>query len=262
MNTYRGNSSVLAGILQEGQPKLVGYLTAGYPDRERFFQIAAQCQQAGMHIFEIGFPAADPYADGEIIRKAHSLIDRGNAEDLSFWRRLRETVTAPIWLMGYRADLIDSGAYSRLAQEGLIDGLVVPDMDNRSRKAILDQVKPLGVDMLGFICKAAGMEENRYCLEHFPVVYHQLYSGPTGMVNNSEDYLELLALAREWSDSLLFAGFGIGTAQRAEELVGSGFDGVIVGTAIMKRLEESEEALYPFVTELARAVEGPGPKSK
>ena len=70
-----------------------------------------------------------------------------------------------------------------------------------------------------------------------------------------EDYLELLTQSRKESNARLFAGFGIGTPERARELLQHGFDGVIIGTAIMKQLNQSEEDLYQFVGKLAETVE-------
>lgn len=257
-------SPVTEGLLKKEKHTFVGYLTAGYPDRESFFRIVRCCEEAGLSIFEIGFPSEDPYADGEIIRRAHQLTDKSIAGDLEFWRRLRRTIQAPIWLMGYEADLVRSGAYRKLAEERLIDGLVLPDCSNEQRRTIAGQVAEFGVDVLGFICPPpsdgketaveAHHEKNLFTMHNFGVIYHQLYSGPTGIANTSEDYLELLAEAKRESGAYLFAGFGIGTAQRAEELLNHGYDGVIIGTAIMKRLAQSEEALYAFVRELADTV--------
>lgn len=259
MKLHEVNSPVTGKILSGGKRRFVGYLTAGYPDRESFFRIISRCEEEGLHIFEIGFPSKDPYADGEVIRHAHSVVDPAVRTDMDFWRRLRDTISAPIWLMGYAEDLVDSGMYRRLAEERLIDALVIPNVDNARRKELADELAPFGTDVLGFISQAAGAEENRFCLKHFPIIYHQLYSGPTGVANDSEDYLELLQQARTLSDSHLFAGFGIGTPERAQELLLHGFDGVIIGTAIMKRLDRSEEEMYAFVRTLADAVNGVKP---
>lgn len=259
MKLCKVNSEVTQSLLEGGKRRFVGYLTAGYPDTESFFRIVSRCEEQGLHIFEIGFPSENPYADGEVIRRAHSMADPSIRTDMEFWRRLRKTISAPIWLMGYAEDLVDSGMYRKLAEEKLIDALVIPNMDNVRRKELLDELTPLGVDVLGFISQAAGEEENRFCLRHFSIIYHQLYSGPTGVANNSDDYLDLLRTARASSDAHLFAGFGIGTTERAQELLLHGFDGVIIGTAIMKRLNQSEDEMYSFVRALADTVNAVDP---
>ena len=243
-------------LLRNQSHSFVGYLTAGYPDRESFLRIVKGCEVRGLHIFEIGYPSLDPFSDGEVIRKAHAAVDPKLREDMSFWKELRKTISAPIWLMGYTVDLIDSGMYRKLAEAGYIDALVIPDMDHRSRLALKKEMESLGVEVLGFTCHSYDAGEVHETLETYSMIYQQLYSGPTGMQNNSEDYLGLLAESRKESNAYLFAGFGIGTPERACELIKHGFDGVIIGTAIMKRLNQSEEELYRFVGQLEEAVEG------
>ena len=50
--------------------------------------------------------------------------------------------------------------------------------------------------------------------------------------------------------NLIFGGFGITSGDRARELLERGFDGVIVGTDMMRRLNNSREERYEFVEEL------------
>ena len=57
------------------------------------------------------------------------------------------------------------------------------------------------------------------------------------------------------SNGYVFAGFGIGTEERAAELLKDGFDGVIIGTAIMKKMNVSEEELMDFLKKMEKTVE-------
>lgn len=232
----------------------VGYLTAGYPTRAAFLELLERCEDVGMQIFEIGYPARNPYCDGEIIRRAHQTIEPGLAGDLDFWRELRTHLAHPLWLMGYQEDLMENGAYRQLAENGLIDNLVIPNLTLEERQRLRRELAPLGVDVMGFTSDAQSEEENDAVYRDFPLVYQQLYTGPTGVQNNSDSYLRLLERARRTARGYVFAGFGIGTPQRAEELLKNGFDGVIIGTAIMKKLNESEPALLQFVTDLNKTV--------
>ena len=53
---------------KDGKKLLVGYLLAGYPQKESFLKLITNCEAAGVDIFEIGFPSADPSNDGKIIQ--------------------------------------------------------------------------------------------------------------------------------------------------------------------------------------------------
>lgn len=232
----------------------VGYLVAGYPSREESIALARSCCEKGLDILEIGFPARNPSSDGEVIRHAQEKVDHKLGGDLTYWRELRAAVDAPIWIMGYHDDLVAGDAYLRLAQEGLYDVLVVPDMGNGERVELLKKLAPLGVDVIGFINPMSAGKELSACFKHLPLIYQQLYCGPTGETNDSQDYLPLLRKARETSKAKVFAGFGITTPERARELLQSGFDGVIVGSAIMKQLSQSVEATHELIKRMHNAV--------
>ncbi len=232
----------------------VGYLLASFPQKDSFLDVISGCESAGLDVFEIGYPSDDPVADGEIIRQAHGLVDLSVREDILYWKKIRNTVNKPIWVMAYKKNLIDSGFYKTLAQEGLADAFVIPDATYEQRLALLYELKPLGVDVLGFINPDMDRDEQEACFENFTLVYQQLYSGPTGLTVITNDYAELLARARMHNNLFVFAGFGINTCERAEQLIKSGFDGVIVGTAMMSKLNTSQHELFSFVKELVEAV--------
>ena len=228
----------------------IGYLLAGFPEKDGFYDLLSDCEIEGLDVFEIGFPSENPVADGDVIRKAHSLVDLSIQRDLDYWKKIRASINAPIWIMAYKKDLIDSGFYKLLAQNGLADAFVIPDTSFEHRLALLNELGPLGVDVLGFVTPDMSKEEQDACFEAFPLIYQQLYSGPTGMSVETQGYEEILQRAKKYETLKIFAGFGIHTAQRAEQLLNSGFDGVIIGTAMMAKLSISKEELTSFVRDL------------
>lgn len=232
----------------------IGYLLAGFPEKDGFFDILSSCESAGLDVFEIGYPSKDPSADGEVIKRSHSFVDLSIQKDLNYWRKIRETVSTPIWVMAYRKDLIDSGFYKLLAQNGLIDAFVIPDTSYEHRLVLLEELSPLGVDVLGFVTPDMGKEEQENCFSTFPLVYQQLYSGPTGMSVVTTEYEEILERAKLHKNLRVFAGFGIHSVERAAQLLESGFDGVIIGTAMISKLNISKEALTSFVKKLYETV--------
>lgn len=232
----------------------VGYLLAGYPEKDSFFDILSSCEAAGLDVFEIGYPSKDPVGDGEIIREAHKSSGISLQTDLSYWKKMRNAVKSPIWVMAYKKDLIDSGFYELLAKNGLADALVIPDASFSSRMALLEELLPYGIDVLGFVTPDMNKDEQEACFNAFPLIYQQLYSGPTGMSVETKDYEEILARAKEHGDLRVFAGFGITSAKRAAQLLDSGFDGVVIGTAMISKLNISKKELIAFVQDLHETV--------
>jgi tryptophan synthase alpha chain len=71
INSWRNREAIAKGKL------LIGYLLAGYPSRENSLLQIKDCDIAGLDVFEIGYPASDPVSDGEVIQRAHRLVDGG-----------------------------------------------------------------------------------------------------------------------------------------------------------------------------------------
>ena len=74
--------------LQSGNKLFIGYLPAGYPNLEEFKSIIKKCNVAGVDILEIGYPASSPFADGEVIQKANSLVDHESVKNISYWKQI------------------------------------------------------------------------------------------------------------------------------------------------------------------------------
>ncbi|PKM50011.1 MAG: hypothetical protein CVV02_13595 [Firmicutes bacterium HGW-Firmicutes-7] len=252
------NSTLNASTFQKNTGMLVGYLVAGYPEKHDFFDIIKKCEESGMDIFEIGFPSNDPYGDGEIIQKAHKMVDREEVRQIEYWRLIRKTTSKPIWIMAYKEDFIDTKVYLNLAKEHLMDAIVIPNCSQQERQVIGKELAPYKVDVLGFVNPTMDKKEWEECFLQFSLVYLQLYSGLSGMNVESEQYEELLHEALQHEDVKPFAGFGIKTPDRAKALIKKGFTGAIVGTAMIKQLNYSAEQLYNYVSEMKKGVLGQG----
>ncbi len=255
-------NSIISGrninVIKNGREFLVAYLLAGYPDKESFLNILSHCEEAGTDIFEVGFPSGNPSADGEVIRKAHETVDLEICRDYGYWKSIREAVTKPIWLMAYKKDLIDTGFYKKLVQGGLVDALVIPDMSCEEQIMLGKEVFEYGVDVVGFVNQDMSDSELENCFKNTALVYQQLYTGSTGMSVETDDFENILRRGKKHPYVKVFAGFGINTPKRVYQLLSRGFDGVIVGTAMIKRLNISEAELLKFIKELKSAAEKAG----
>ncbi len=239
--------------LQSRNKLFIGYLPAGYPNLEEFKLIIKKCNIAGVDILEIGYPASSPFADGEVIQKANSLVDHESVKNISYWKQIRQTVQMPIWIMGYSTDLIDTGAYLDLAKAHVADAFVIPDIELKKAIEISDILAKYDIDLIPFVKnKEPNMEK---IFQNFPMVYYQLVNGPTGSKSSaSENLIEVIQKAKTIEGLYIFGGFGINNTTRAQQIAKAGFDGIIIGTEMLRKLNNSQNVLFTFCEQIKNAV--------
>src|SRR6266403_1801482 len=127
-----------------GEPALLAYLTAGYPQRETF-RAHVRALAAAAEVVEIGVPFTDPMADGVTIQRA-SLAALAQGVNLKWILAELEQirgVRAPLLLMSYLNPLLAFGV-ERLAQRAAragVAGFIVPDQprdESSELRAALD----------------------------------------------------------------------------------------------------------------------------
>ena len=87
-----------------GRMALIPFVTAGFPSRERFWDILRELDESGADVMEIGVPFSDPVADGPVVEEASQRV---LAEGVSLGALLeglkarRGLFRAGLVLMGY-----------------------------------------------------------------------------------------------------------------------------------------------------------------
>ncbi len=233
---------------------LVGYLLAGYPNKEDFITLIKKIRNTTLDVLEIGLPSENPSADGDTIRKAHEHVDLSLCQDNEYWKLIRECTTKPIWLMAYKQDFIDNNLYKEFSRNGIMDAIVIPDCTYEEHDKLEQELKEFNVDVLKFIKPTLDREEIKKRAAASSLLYAQLYDGPTGASNAKGNYHLMLKIALEYSDAKVFAGFGIDTKEKVSELFQQGFHGVIIGTAMIKMLNISDKELIKFINDIKEKV--------
>src|SRR3984893_6064667 len=124
-------SQAIRAAAAGGEPALLAYLTAGYPQREKFRE-HVRALASGAHVVEIGVPFTDPMADGVTIQRA-SLAALAQGVTLEWiLAELQEIrgLSAPLLLMSYLNPLLAFGV-ARLAHRAAragAGGLLVRDL--------------------------------------------------------------------------------------------------------------------------------------
>lgn len=236
----------------QSQKAFVGFLPTAYPSADDFLEIIKNAETSGVDIFEFGYPPKDPFADGEVIKSAYQAVDYDTAKDLKFWTKIRETISAPIWIMGYAQDLVATGDYLNLAKAGVVDAFVIPDITLEESEALSKELGQHGVDI---VCFAQNDADNiDAILEKNTLVYYQLVKGVTGSAHsNKMDFSALLEQAESHENTFIFGGFGINNDEQAKSVITQGFDGIIVGTEMVRQLNTGKQNLYKFIQSIKSA---------
>ena len=255
----------------------IPFITAGYPDLETTRQVVRAAQENGADLIEIGIPFSDPTAEGPVIQTANvRALEKGITTDmvLDFIRQIREdgSVTVPMVFMTYAnvvysyheggdgdrdgQDGSDRGRYGfcRKCAEVGIDGLILPDIPFEEKDQFEDACRCSGLDLISLI---APTSEDRIQTiakeaEGFMNIVSSL--GVTGVRSDiTTDIGAITAKIREVTDVPCAVGFGISTPQQAARMAAQS-DGAIVGSAIIRIIDQYQEQAAPHVGEYVRSM--------
>jgi len=240
-------STAIKGANASGRPAIVGFLTAGFPDKARFREHLTAVA-AGVDVVEIGVPFTDPMADGATIQRAsHAALVAGVslAWILGELRMLPARPRAPLLLMSYLNPLLAYGL-ERLPKEAAsagVAGFIVPDLpyeESADLRAALGREGLALVQMVTPVTPAARLK--MLCAASEGFVYAVTMTGTTGKaVAVPDEVLAYLDRVRAVSPIPVCAGFGIRSREQVARLKGH-VDGVIVGSALVEVLERGEDA--------------------
>lgn len=246
-------------------PALIAYLMAGYPDRQTSFDSVRAAVDAGADVIELGVPYGDPLADGPVIADAGRQARAqeggfGLAQTISLAADLVRTPRmAPLVLMTYLNPVLTyrMDALARDAQAAGIAGTIIPDLPADSPFAVRWIQACRAHDLATVFLVAPTSTDDR--LERVAAnsggfIYVVSSTGVTGERSGvPADLPALIERVRSRaSETPIAVGFGIATPDQAAE-VGSMADGVIVGSAIVRR-QSDPAALGVFVHSVAAAL--------
>lgn len=252
----------------KGRPALITYLMAGYPTRSESLTALAAVADADADLIELGVPYTDQLADGPLIVSAstHARAAAGGtfglAETFDLAREFiasRSGDAPAIALMCYLNPLMRYG-YERAAREMAdagIGGVIVPDLPPDMAGEWLEASRDL-VDTVFLVAPTSTPERlETVGARSSGFVYCVSTTGITGERSELPPLLaETVARVREHTTLPVAVGFGISTPEQAAAVARIA-DGVVVGSAIVKR-QDSVEELRSFVGALSDAVHAAG----
>jgi tryptophan synthase alpha chain len=245
MRPHERISHAIRAASAGGEPALVAYLTAGFPQRAEFAR-HLEAVAAAADVVEIGVPFTDPMADGVTIQRA-SLAALAQGVTLRWIlaevARLAHLRT-PLLLMSYLNPLLAFGveALADSAAAAGVAGFIVPDLPLDEASELQAALASRGIALVQMVTPVTEPERLAALTAGSQgFVYAVTMTGTTGRsVAVPDEVLAYLARVREHAALPVCAGFGIRSRAQVARLTGH-VDGVVVGSALVELLERGED---------------------
>lgn len=262
--TLSGNriADSLARLRATRKKALALFITAGYPRRDSTGEVVETLAANGADLIEIGMPFSDPLADGPVIQRssaasiANGTTLRGILDDV---RAVRRDNAVPLVLMGYLNPIMTYGAGNFFADAAAagVDGVILPELplEECGRFAGVIAAQKLAHILLVTPTTPAERIE-AIDRQSSGFLYCVSTTGVTGAgrADVPRDYIQ--HVKRHASRNPVLVGFGISGADDARRVAAKA-DGVIIGSALIRRLEEgaSIESIGRWVREIKDAID-------
>ena len=247
-----------AKLKTSGEKAFIPFITAGDPDLATTVKLVQAMAAAGADIIELGVPYSEPVADGPVIQAAtQRSLKTGTTltEILKTVRVIRQTATVPLVLMSYFNPILQYRLDKFVADAVAagVDGVIVPDLPVEEAQPLAQAAAAAGLHLIPLV--APTTTDNRLvaiAAQAQGFIYCVSITGVTGA--RQQVNTEIAALTRRVqavSTLPVAVGFGVSTPEQAA-VVAKQCDAVIVGSAIVKVIEQSPGTAVSQVAEMVK----------
>jgi tryptophan synthase alpha chain len=248
----------LAARRAAGRKLLVPYVMGGRPSLE-VWPAAYRAVAEHADAVEIGLPYSDPLMDGPVIAGAGEQAIRAGVGPLDALDsaaslpagvpRVAMTYFNPIHRLG-------EAEFCRRAGKSGIGGLIVPDLPLEESSSLRAAAADEGLAWIPLVAPTSSPKRvAAISATATGFVYAVSTLGVTGArASLSERAAGVVARCREATDRPVLIGIGVTTAEQAVEAVEAA-DGVVIGTAVVRLIEErGPGAAGEFLAEVRAAL--------
>jgi tryptophan synthase alpha chain len=255
-----------AELKNKGRKALITFVTAGDPDLDTTVELVRQMEENGADLIELGVPYSDPVAEGPVIQSANARALKNSIRISGLMRavsRMRETVKVPLLYLLYFNCILQYGPskFFRDCRNSGIDGVIVPDLPYEECFEIKDIAAEFGVYIITLVSPTSRHRVDEIAKNAEGFLYCVSSLGVTGMRKDFDtDFDEFFTYVNKAAKIPTAIGFGISTTEHVKRLKNYS-DGLIVGSAIVKKIENSMNPtdainnVNAFVRELRAALD-------
>ena len=227
---------------------LMPFIIAGDPNIEKTSEILLKLQEKGADLIELGIPYSDPLADGPIIQfSASKALKSGTTaiKVIQLLETLKEKLHIPIILFTYFNPILNFGLenFCELASKAGVAGLIIPDLPLEEASKFSKIISLYYIDLILLVAPTTPLERMKIISKSTKgFTYLVSVTGVTGERKKMENRVEnLITKLKEISINPVAVGFGISSPEHVNKVHKWGADGVIIGSAFVKRISNCNE---------------------
>ncbi len=233
-----------ARLKQQNRTALIPYLTIGDPDLPTSVAIIQQLESAGADMIELGVPYSDPLADGPVIQRASQRALQNGVTIVDCIRAARQArdagVRLPFILFSYYNPALQLGleTFFRLLEENDISGIIIPDLPIEEDGPVRELSLRHNIHLIPLVAPTSNARIAKIASRASGFVYCVSSLGVTGMRTQFyHGVFEFIEAVKQAANVPVAIGFGISNAEQFAKFSAL-CDGVVVGSAIVRKIEE------------------------
>lgn len=236
---------LFAKLRADGRKALMPFVTAGDPDLAFTAAVLKEVVGRGASLCEVGIPYSDPIADGPVIQASYTRALEKKIKLAGILDMLGDTCP------GLGAPAVTMVSYAIIFRHGIerycddvaargVAGLIVPDLPVEESPALAKVAGERGLSLIQLVTPTTPRDRAvRICETSTGFVYYVSVAGITGeRTQLPPDLVDNVGWLREQTDLPICIGFGVSQPEHVK-LLAPVADGLIVGSAIVKRVAEA-----------------------
>ncbi|MEN6307355.1 MAG: tryptophan synthase subunit alpha [Anaerohalosphaeraceae bacterium] len=248
---------------------LIPFFVLGDPDERTSLDLIKTAIDAGADILELGIPFSDPIADGPTIQKADiRALQTGMTprKALDLIAQISAYKAIPIGLLVYYNLIYRYGVEQFFKDFKRAGGtsVLVADISIDDADEIAPAALSAGLETVFMVTPNTSDERLKQIVQKTTgFIYTVSLLGTTGQRNAVSGAVKpLVAKLKKLTDKPVCVGFGISSAEHAAEVAAAGADGVIIGSRVVKIIEDNpgnpgqmKHQIAEFITSVHKALE-------
>jgi len=227
---------------------LMPFIMAGDPNLKTSSEIILKLQEKGADLIELGIPYSDPLADGPIIQlSASRALKAGTTlkKVIQLLASLKDKLHIPVILFTYFNPILNFGLenFCELASKAGVAGLIIPDLPLEEACKFSEIISSYSIDLILLVAPTTPFERMEMISNNTKgFTYLVSVTGVTGERNKMQNRVEnLITKLKDISINPVAVGFGISSPEHVIKVRKWGADGVIIGSAFVKRISNCDE---------------------